>query len=321
MTSTRKRRIAGAALLGGVAIVCLAGWAFLSGDPDAAQDDCAFGGVSNARYRAILAEARLLVEDERPAWIFHVTSRNIDEGTDLLHRQYQSLSAGLTTIPERIAAMHALARAHGAGFARPDPDTARPWSATPATAREEIVFVYGLNTSRIGHWQPLRRWTTISGKFAVRDVGPGFGIGRGVEGGSLLMFVTGSGLTPQIAPPRRSAFHNCPPIPGEAWLAAYAAPAEATPAFEPGETNVDLLVQLADGLLARGRVRLALRHLERALSVADRTLSADNETTIGVLDRLARAYRTVGQPQRGAAASGRALDSRIRLGLPPRMVQ
>jgi len=238
-----------------------------------------------------------------------------------LRRQQQAMFAGRNTIPEKIAAMHALARSHGAAFARTVPDTARPWSTDPANSPTEVVFVYGLNTRSVGYWQPLRQWTTLTGKFAVRDVGPGFEAARGMEAGTLLMYVTGSGLTPQIAAPDRSRHHRCPPVPDPAWLAAYAATPDEPPGYKPADTNVDLLVRLADGLLARGRVRLALKHLESALALADRTMPHDNLTTIGVLDRLSRTYRTVGQPQRASAAWGRALDSRIRLGLPPRLVQ
>lgn len=318
---TKGPKLAGAGLVGGLAVAGFAAWMLLSGDPYAAQDNCAFGAVSNESYRAMLAEARVLVEDERRAWIFHVRSRDIGAGSALLRRQQQALFAGRNTIPEQVAAMHALARAYGAQFARTIPDTATPWTADPATAPVEIAYVYGLNTRRIGYWQPLRQWTTLTGKFAVGDIGPGFEVARGMEAGTLLMYVTGSGLTPQIAAPQRSRFHECPPVPDAAWIDAFTASEDTTPAYEPDGTNVDLLVRLADGLPARGRVRLALKHLESALDLADRTLPADNETTIGILERLVGVYRTVGQPQRAAATWGRALDSRIRLGLPPRLVQ
>ena len=134
---TKGPKLAGAGLVGGLAVAGFAAWMLLSGDPYAAQDNCTFGAVSNESYRAMLAEARVLVEDERRAWIFHIGSRDIGAGSALLRRQQQALFAGRNTIPEQVAAMHALARAYGAQFARTIPDTATPWTVHPGTAPAE----------------------------------------------------------------------------------------------------------------------------------------------------------------------------------------
>jgi len=307
---SRRRLVALLALA--VAIGSLGIW--LIRDPYRAQDACAFGSAGNDRYREFLAQARDLVDEDRQVFASHFSSRNIQEGTDLLFRRQQQLQAGLTHIDDRIAAMHALARAYGARFTNTLPDTPDPWGATPDVAPDTIRFVYSLKVDRFSGWLPIRRWIRLTGEFAIRDVGAGFERAREIHRDTLLMFATGSGTAPQIAPPSPSQFHVCPPVPSPGWWAAFNSPPVADPASTTSYSSATVapLVQLADGFVERGRPRLAISHLDRALAIANATLGQDSQATIGILDRLGRIYRVIGQPSKAAEYEGLALDARIR---------
>src|SRR5882757_6930744 len=70
------------------------------------QDNCSFGPVTNAEYRAMLSKARSL---QRWKWL----CPNLDEE---LSRQLLEVSEGSSSVYVRISAMHAIFRALGADF-------------------------------------------------------------------------------------------------------------------------------------------------------------------------------------------------------------
>ncbi len=276
-----------------------------------------FGTVSNADYLELLQEARILTEAERRAWLAHVAARRVDRGGSLMSRQYEALAAGRPSIDQRIAAMHALLRAYGAEFRRTEPDNANPWGLRPDVGPAAVGFVYRLRLDRLGDWRLIRRWVRLDGTFAVRDLQPGLERARGSKSNSLILSVTGTGTTPQLRSPPRSGFHDCPPVPPSHWQRLHALTSEtpiaaATADSASAQSAYRNVLRLAENFLDRGRIRLALPHLERGLMLAETLHPDGNETVAVILDRLAAAYRAVGQPLRASEYDGRAADIRIR---------
>jgi len=102
-------------LLGGFAWRCIS--PFLHSDPE--QDACTFGPVSNARYRELLAEAKRRDGTTWPklrvsGWLFPGSVAEREGLQAAITQRIDDLTANMTSIYEKIAAMHAVARALGA---------------------------------------------------------------------------------------------------------------------------------------------------------------------------------------------------------------
>jgi len=286
--------------------------------PQWRQDRCTFGSLTNGDYRQLLTRARAVIASDRDVWQSSIAGRRSDRATRVLQRQFQTLSAGMVSIDQRVAAMHALARAHGAEFRRTEPDNVAPWGLGPDTAPDTVRFAYRLALERVGAFR-LRRWVRIDGTFAIRDVQPGFERSRGTTGNTLAMMITGTGATPRLRSVTRSAFHDCPPTPDVAWQSLYVQPPAESSLFldkqpVPERKAYLNLLTIADNFIARDRQRLAIPHLERALLLAEAGYGANHESIAIILDRLAATYRTVGQPLKAAEYAGRSTDIRIRAG-------
>jgi hypothetical protein len=121
------------------------------------QDACTFGPVSNERYRELLAKAKR----QGPIDWRSVRWEDYKAGV-LLNEQFDRLSSDLTTVYEKIAAMHALLRATGAEY--------RGVSWSPVDAYRDAVrrggiagFRYHLDVNRVWIFSPIWRTAAVSG--------------------------------------------------------------------------------------------------------------------------------------------------------------
>jgi len=121
----------------------------------AEQDDCAFGPVSNARYRELLAEAKRRQKERWPPLLW-----DNEISTSRLTERFNELSQGMTSADERLAAMHAVIRALGGEF-RSITDT-RSWS-------QAVSYEYRLDVNRLGFFRPIWRQMRISAEMMVGD--------------------------------------------------------------------------------------------------------------------------------------------------------
>jgi hypothetical protein len=88
---------------------------FFQGRPE--QDACEFGPVSNARYRELLAEAKRRDGTTWPklrAYGWQLSQGTVDRLQDGISTRINDLTRGMTSIYEKLAAMHAVARSVGA---------------------------------------------------------------------------------------------------------------------------------------------------------------------------------------------------------------
>ena len=119
------------------------------------QDRCTFGPVSNERYRELLAEAKHRQATTGPRLV-----REDYQAGVLLNERFDDLSRGITSLYERIAAMHAVVRALGADYR--GPTTRRQDSYERAAARSSFVgFDYHLDINRLGMFAPFRRRAVV----------------------------------------------------------------------------------------------------------------------------------------------------------------
>jgi hypothetical protein len=123
------------------------------------QDTCAFGPVSNARYRELLAEAK-----RRQATTWPPLVRDDYQAGALLNQRFDDLSRGMTSVYERIAAMHAVVRALGADYRRAVSRGDDPYESTP---RGLVIFAYHLDMNRVGLFAPIRRRVLLFGNISA----------------------------------------------------------------------------------------------------------------------------------------------------------
>jgi hypothetical protein len=106
-----------------------------------AQDRCAFGPVSNARYLEWLAKAKMLRSREGDLINNRVVRVAPERGSfeHVTDRLFDELSRGVTSVEERIAIAHAMMRADGFLLFASDPDVADPYAA----ADSHVALRYG----------------------------------------------------------------------------------------------------------------------------------------------------------------------------------
>lgn len=114
------------------------------------QDECAFGPVSNARYRELLAEAESY---QWRNWPFIVWSDRTLE--TLLTAQFAAATSATSTPYEKIATMHAILRGIGADFLYMEP-TNDPFGQI-AERGGSIGFGYQINVNRLALFYPVGR--------------------------------------------------------------------------------------------------------------------------------------------------------------------
>jgi hypothetical protein len=125
------------------------------------QDTCAFGPVSNARYRELLAEAK-----RRQATTWPPLVRDDYQAGAVLNQRFDDLSRGMTSVYERIAAMHAVVRALGADYRGATARGGDPYAAANRPG-SVVGFVYHLDMNRAGLFAPIRRRALLFGNIAT----------------------------------------------------------------------------------------------------------------------------------------------------------
>jgi hypothetical protein len=157
-------------LIGAVVLAALVGIHFaplLTTHPE--QDLCAFGPVTNERYRELLAEAKRRQTKTWPpiAWENDNAARN-------LTARFDDLSRGSSSIYERLAAMHAVLRALGGLYRNTASDEPDPYTGAFRQAGT-VTFNYNIDVNRLGFFAPFWRESWVIGSLAV-----------GTEGGTYL---------------------------------------------------------------------------------------------------------------------------------------
>jgi len=121
------------------------------------QDACTFGSVSNERYRELLAKAKRQQHLDWQKAIWDDYKAGV-----LLNERFDRLNGDLTTVDEKIAAMHALLRSIGAEYRR-------PWSSPTDPYGDAVKsggvagFHYLLDINRIGRFSPIWRTAAVNG--------------------------------------------------------------------------------------------------------------------------------------------------------------
>ncbi|CAN7517680.1 hypothetical protein LJR220_004680 [Bradyrhizobium sp. LjRoot220] len=140
----------------------------------AEQDNCNFGPVSNAEYRAYLARAKALLPFPTPSLLL------ADEAFALkLDDLFDSLSRGETNAYSRLAIMHATLRAVGAEYRNTngthiDRGASDPYvkaASSDPTISPAISFNYALDVNRLWMFMPWPREPGSSGASLARATG------------------------------------------------------------------------------------------------------------------------------------------------------
>lgn len=113
------------------------------------QDQCTFGPVSNARYRAYLQQATVLSSETpgRFSWDDLKASARFDG-------LFEKMIDGNPSVYERVAASHALLRSFGAQYRNTNGMRPAPYE-TVASKGGFVSFTYYLNVNRLGLFHPL----------------------------------------------------------------------------------------------------------------------------------------------------------------------
>jgi hypothetical protein len=127
------------------------------------QDECAFGPVSNARYRELLAEAKRRQATSWPRLVW-----NNKRSAILLNERFDDLSRGMTSIYERLAAVHAIVRALGGDYRTTASGVQEPYQGAMRGAGV-VVYDYHVDLNRIGLLSPIRRQMRLMGHLAIRN--------------------------------------------------------------------------------------------------------------------------------------------------------
>jgi hypothetical protein len=149
----------GLKIFGVIAIAGLVLHAVLLLDTHPEQDECAFGPVSNGRYRELLAEAE---KYQSHNWPFIVWSDATLQR--LLTAQFAAATSEASTTYEKIATMHAILRGIGADFLYREPAN-DPFGQT-AERGGWVSFGYQINVDRLALFYPGGRKAWLIGSLA-----------------------------------------------------------------------------------------------------------------------------------------------------------
>jgi hypothetical protein len=149
----------GLKIFGIMAIAGLALHTVLLLDTHPEQDACAFGPVSNARYRELLAEAE---KYQRRNWPLVIWSDAILQR--LLTDQFAAATSEASTAYEKIASMHAILRGIGADFLYLE-SSDDPFGYV-AERGGWVSFGYQINVDRLALSYPMGRKAWLIGLLA-----------------------------------------------------------------------------------------------------------------------------------------------------------
>jgi hypothetical protein len=209
-------------LLAAFAWRCIA--PFLQGRPE--QDACEFGPVSNARYRELLAEAKRRDGTTWPklrAYGWQLSQGTLDRLQEGISRRVNDLTSGMTSVYEKFAAMHAVARSLGAYHRTFGPNVREPfWPMDRPFG--SVGFGYEIDVIMFGSSEPF-----------IRDARLGFTLststtpGRGDTPGKFstgLLWPLWLQRNPRVG---KGMFPPCPPMPPSDWAERFDAWAAKLP--------------------------------------------------------------------------------------------
>lgn len=207
------------------------GWPLISIGWGWGQDNCSFGSVSNARYREILDEAK---RREAGAWRVHDKPPAGVTGwqwarSGAIEARFDDLTVGMTSVTERIAAMHAIMRARGAIYRGVSVWFPDPPAETFGDARSDASTRPPFVNFRYNRWDPKY----LPGGCLI-DCWELYSINFYKTGRELRNFPrqTTNQFTARLLPPSYKAAGSglnmyrfrvtpCPPVPAQAWEAEY----------------------------------------------------------------------------------------------------
>jgi hypothetical protein len=178
----------------------------------AEQDNCTFGPVSNADYRAQLARAKALLPFPTPSLLLD------DKAFALkLDDLFDSLSRGETNIYLRLAIMHATLRAVGAEYRNTNGNDVDRGTSDPyvkaASSSLVVSFNYAVDVNRLWMFMPWPRDAWIIGSLAgprYRDPpGPLYPKGTG----GIRFIVWGPNILDRPSGDEIRSEGSCPPVP------------------------------------------------------------------------------------------------------------
>ncbi len=183
--------------------------------PDNPQDDtCSFGSTPNAKFQEFLqiAQSKIAAGEWAPIKIAdgYLATK---ESEQIFRQRLEEISALAQTDNERLAAMHAAARAMGGRY---DSRSGNYWYVIFVTPREfRDVINYRIDVRQLGNYSRLSRWgafnvllqrvplsNDVESPLRINDVDYG-----GLYGWETVMPLTTRPLIALIPPPR----HLCPP--------------------------------------------------------------------------------------------------------------
>jgi len=181
------------------------------------QDACTFGAVPNARYQELLVEAKHRETSHR--WApFDGGNRDME---DNLTYRVEDLTSGMTSVEERLASMHAVARALGAEYRTTEPDDPDPYANRTKLPAHLIYFNYTLDVRRLGRFAVFA--PTALFHFSLNasvDLSESKIITERTDSVYAVVFWPNF-LSPAPKPLASHYNRNCPPMPSEAWKRAH----------------------------------------------------------------------------------------------------
>jgi hypothetical protein len=189
---------------------------FLHSEPE--QDACEFGSVSNARYRELLSEARKRDGTTWPKlrdYRWQPPLEGVRELATGIKERVQDLTKGMTSLYEKLAAMHAVARSLGAFHRVTEVDFARYRLDKPFGV---LPYGYDIDVIMLGSSEPFMGKARLIFRLGIsnhpgHDDSPGkFGVG--------LLWPRWFERNPSFA---GWPVQACPPMPPPEWAAAFEA--------------------------------------------------------------------------------------------------
>ena len=113
--------------------------------------------MTNERYRQLLSEAKA-----RQATTWPAIERDYIKGSLAFESRMQDLSRGMTSVYERIAAMHAIMRASGANYLNAGFPRSRPFEEAAKRGNgAAVTFEYRADINRMGFFAVIFRETRL----------------------------------------------------------------------------------------------------------------------------------------------------------------
>lgn len=188
--------------------------------PLPSQDACSFGTAGDGTYAAHVARAEALAEEDRAELVRRFQAFDEAGVASLLWSQFDRVAAQAVSLPERVAALHAVMRANGAEYRRPYPDTADPFTTATTDGLGSVQFWYRININRFGVFEPLQPFSLLRADLMLVDAPAEHAGDMARPAGefdfaAILMSQEDSGL-PQ---PPSDIDPYCPPVPAPDFVA------------------------------------------------------------------------------------------------------